>query len=164
MLAACNPKPGRAPSPVPSARNRLPWLHVTQSGTARQPLELVEQRGNRRQYMLIANSEESSGAGGTTVGTWFDARVTFYERDGRKLFARARRAVVNQRDDTLTLIGNVQARTDSGTTLTCGRLRYDQRTDRIHGQDHVVITNAKGLRATGDRVDSNLALSQAVLR
>jgi lipopolysaccharide assembly outer membrane protein LptD (OstA) len=139
-------------------------LHVTQSGTAKQPLRVVQQRGNRKQYVLVADSEESSGVEGKTIGTFFDAKVTFFGRDGKTLIASGRRAVINQRRDTITLIGDVHARTDTGMRLTCSRLRYDQRSDKLHGEGHVVITDAHGLKAMGNEVDSDIALSKTVMR
>jgi lipopolysaccharide assembly outer membrane protein LptD (OstA) len=163
-LTACNPQaPHVAASSTPRA-NRGPWLHIEQSGTARQPLHLYQQLGNRKQYDLVARSYESSGAQGTTVGTFFDARVTFVARNGRRLFATAPRAIIDQAASTLTLVGGVRARTDSGMTLNCDRLRYDQKTEMLHGQGHVVIAGAHGLHATGNRVDSDIALSRTVLQ
>jgi lipopolysaccharide assembly outer membrane protein LptD (OstA) len=162
-LQACNPHPaGRAsPSPTPPRR---PWLHITQSGTARQPLRVVQQRGNRKQYVLVADSSESSGVEGRTIGTFFNAKVTFYGRDGKTLAASGQRAVIDQRADTITLIGDVHARTGTGMRLTCDSLRYDQRSDKLHGEGHVVIADAHGLKATGNVVDSDIALSQTVMQ
>lgn len=165
-LQGCNPRPAHVTEPPGRSPMRLrkPWLHVTQSGTAKQPLRVVQQRGNRKQYVLVASSGESSGVEGTTVGTFFDARVTFFARSGKTLAANGRRAVIDQSGGTITLIGNVHARTDSGMTLACDSLRYDQHTDKLHGEGHVVITDAHGLKATGNVVDSDIALSQTVMQ
>jgi LPS export ABC transporter protein LptC len=124
----------------------------------------VQQRGNRKQYVLIASSGESTGVEGTTVGTFQNAKVTFFGKDGKTLAASGEQAVIDQRAGTVTLVGNVHARTNNGVTLTCDNLRYDQRSDKLHGEGHVVINDAHGLKATGNVVDSNIALSQTVMQ
>ncbi len=164
-LAACNPKAPHAPaahSASPSARG--PWLRITQSGTPERPLHIWQQLGNRKQYDLIARSYVSNGAQGSTVGTFFDARVTFVARSGRRLFASAPQAIIDEMSNTLTLTGGVHARTDRGMTLTCETLRYDPKTEMMHGEGNVVIGGAHGVHATGDRIDSDVALSRVVLR
>lgn len=164
LLAACSPRaPAPRPSPSRSTSHRAhgPWLHITGKGSARQPVRWVWKAGNRVQYDLIARSYESSGAQGSAVTTFFDAHVTFYGKRGGRLFADAAQAVVDEATNTITLSGNVRSRTGSGMTLDCDTLRYDRSTQRIHGRGHVVITDPHGMRATGNSVDADLALSRA---
>lgn len=165
LVVACNPQAPRvAPTRSPRAHGHGPWLHITQSGTAKRPLHIWQQLGNRKQYDLIARSYESNGAQGSTIGTFFDARVTFDARNGHRLFASAPQAIVDQVSNTLTLAGGVHARTDTGVRLVCDTLRYDPKTETLHGRGHVVVVGAHGVRATGDRLDGDVALQRAVLR
>jgi hypothetical protein len=165
VFAGCNPQaPRPSATTSPSAQTRGPWLHVTQRGTARRPLHIWLQAGNRKQYDLTASSYESSGVPGRTVGTFFVAHVTFVARTGQRLFARAPQAIVDEVSNTLTLSGGVHARTDTGMTLSCDNLRYDPKTEMLHGVGRVVIGGAHGVRATGSVVDSDVALSRAVLQ
>jgi hypothetical protein len=165
LLAACNPSaPREAPARTTGSGAHGPWLHITQSGTATRPLHIWQQLGNRRQYDLIARSYVSNGAQGSTIGTFFNARVTFNARDGHHLVATAPEAIVDEVSNTLTLAGGVHARTDTGMTLVCDTLRYDPKTEMLHGRGHVVVRGPRGMRATGDRIDSDIALLRAVLR
>lgn len=164
-LASCNPRsPGPEVSPSASASpSASPLsLKVTGHGTASQPLRFVQQtRNNRKQYELIAHSFESKGAAGSVVGRVADARMTFWATDGTELLAQAPTATIDQATGIVGLEGGVHARNSQGVTLQCDRLTYDHTTEMLHGEGHVIITNPDGFRATGNRVDSNVALTNA---
>lgn len=167
VAVGCNPQPGKtaaAPSATPAAAGRGTWLHITQSGTPQRPLHIVQQVGNRRQYDLIARSSMSAGTQFSMIGTFVDTRTIFFGQGHRTLTATAPRAVVNQSQNSITLLDGVHARTESGMTLACDWLRYDQKTQLLHGEGHVAISGPHGVRATGTSFDSDIALSRAVIR
>jgi len=164
-ICACSPQqPAASASPTPAstaARGRGPWLHITGNGTVRQPVHFVATaRDNREEYDLIARSFESNGAQGASVATFSLVHVTFYGNDGT-LVSDSAQAIVDEMANTITLVGNVHARSSSGMTLSCDTLRYDRATQMVHGQGHVVMTNARGMRATGDSVDTDITLTRA---
>lgn len=165
IATACSPRvPPRlaSPSPSPTGRGRGPWLHITGSGTARQPLRFVAMtKQNRKQYDLVASSYESNGAQGASVATFFNVHVVFYGADGSRLTATSQRAVVDESANTVTLVGNVHSRSSSAMTLDCDSLRYDRKTELLHGQGHVTMTDGHGMRATGNTVDTDLSMTHA---
>lgn len=165
-LASCNPRsPGPELSPSASASPTATpplSLKVTGRGTASQPLRFVQQtKTNRKQYELIAHSFESKGAAGSVIGRVADAHMTFWAADGSVLLAQAPTATIDQATGIVGLEGGVHARNSQGVTLQCDRLTYDHTTEMLHGQGHVIITNPDGFRATGNRFDSNVALTNA---
>lgn len=160
---ACTPHQPASPASPSPARARSfaePQLHVMGRGTAQQPVRFVQQVGNRKQYDLVARWYESNGLQRQAVATFFSVHVTFYARNGARLSADASKAIVNEMSNTVTLVGNVHARANAGMTLDCDRLRYDRTSEMVHGDGHVVITDARGMRATGDRVDSDITLTR----
>lgn len=165
VVAACSPRePARtaSSSPSPRARGRGPWLHITASGTARQPLRFVAStKQNRKQYDLVARSYESNGAQGAAIATFFTVHVVFYGARGATLTANAERAIVDESANTITLVGNVRSRSSSGMTLDCDTLRYNRITEMVHGEGHVAMTDAHGMRATGNTVDTDISLTRA---
>ncbi|HTX59468.1 MAG TPA: hypothetical protein VMH02_07275, partial [Verrucomicrobiae bacterium] len=98
LLCACNPAaPQRAPSPSPSASaSGGPSLHISGHGTAAHPLRFVGQRNNRVQYVLLADTFESSGPNGRSIATFSNARMTFYDKNGSTLQAAAPQAILDQ--------------------------------------------------------------------
>lgn len=121
----------------------------------------VWKAGNRVQYDLVARSYESNGAAGASVATFFASHVTFYGKNGSTLVADASQAIVDEVANTITLDGNVHAHSTSGMTLACDTLRYDRATEMLHGSGHVVITDAHGMRASGNSIDTDVTLTHA---
>ncbi len=166
FLYACSaPRPAKlTASPSPTTSTGV-WLHVTGHGSALHPLRFVgTTAGNRREYDLIARSYESVGVQGSTVATLFHVHAIFFGRTGSKLIADAAKAIVDEVANTITLMDNVHARTSSGMTLDCDRLRYDRVTEMVHGEGHVVMTDPHGMRATGNSVDSDITLTRTHLQ
>lgn len=166
ILCACSPRPAvsTSPSPAPGRPGHGPWLHITGYGTATQPVRIVQQQGNRKEYDLIAHSYVSNGAQGSAIATFFTVHVTFFGKNGTQLVADAPEAILDEASNTITLTDRVHAKTDSGMTLDCDRLSYDRNTEMVHGNGHVVMKNAHGMRATGNRVDSDITLTRAAMQ
>lgn len=164
LLASCNPRSGATlatPSANPSASPPLSLI-VKGHGNVKQPLRFVQQtKDNRKQYELLAHSFVSKGSQGNVVGRVADAAITFWAKDGTQLHAQAPTATIDQSTGIVGLEGGVHARNSQGVTLTCDTLSYDHTTEMLHGEGHVVITNPDGFRATGNRFDSNVALTNA---
>ena len=165
LMSGCNPvapKKG-AQGATPSAgasSSALPSLRISGHGTAGKPVRIVQQKGNREQYELLAHSYESVGAQGRSRGTFQHAQVTFFGRSGSKLVATAPQAIVDEAANTVTLIGGVHAVTGTGMTLTCKTLEYSRATEMLHGNGNVVAGDAHGFSATGSSFDANISLSQ----
>lgn len=168
VTAACNPRPAAAPagsrsaapSPTPSG---LPPLRIIGKGTAGQPVRIVEQQGNRKIYELVSDSYESTSARSVAQATFRNARVTFYDKDGSTMSARAPIARIDERRKKVILSGGVHATTSTGQTLRCERLVYDRQTGMLHGSGHVRVTgrqNGMLTVLTGNEFDSNLNLTQ----
>ena len=168
LLCACNPQAPKsvasaAPSPSPSASAPVA-LNVNASGTAKQPVRFVSQKGNGKQYEILARSFVSHGAPGSAKGAFVSPHVTFYGKDGSTLIADAARATVDQSASVVTLIGNVVAHNSSGMGLRCDTLTYDRAREMFHGEGHVVVTESSGFHATGSRLDSDITLTHTQLQ
>lgn len=166
LLFGCNPQAPKSdiPTPTPSASMSLPSLKITGRGTAKQPIRIIQQKGNRIQYQLTARSFQSSGAAASAKATFATPHVTFYGKDGSKLVADAPRALLDRSANTVVLSRGVVAHNNNGTTLQCDTLTYDQRTEMIHGAGHVVITDRSGFRATGSRLDTDTSLTHTQMQ
>jgi hypothetical protein len=169
LLAAvvgCNPQAPHGvsgaspPSPTPSAAPpHVASYHFSGHGTARQPIRIVQQRDNRKQYELLAHSYESDGPQGSARTRFQIVHVTFFARDGSRLIADAPRAIVDEIAKTVTLLPNVHAHKANGVSLVCDELIYMRGSATITGRGHVAISDAQGLHATGNRFDSDVTLS-----
>lgn len=162
LLSACNPQAQHAaasPTPAPSARGSLP-LRVSGHGAAGHPIHVFERKGNRTQAELVANSFVSVGPQGSQRAVFQNARVTFHDAGGSTLRAVAPQAIVDQRENTIVLVGGVNARTASGMTLHCDRLLYSRDDEMLHGSGNVLIVDPQGFRGTGSRFESNIALTK----
>lgn len=164
-VAGCNPQAPK-PTPAPSATRvqtrakATPLvLKITGRGTANRPVHLIQQVHNRVDYDLLASSYESRGPQGGARAIFQDARVTFRDRNGSTIAAKAPQAIVDQAANVVTLTNGVHAHTSSGMTLECTQLVYDRPTGMLHGTGNVVVTDPKGFRATGSRFESDLSLT-----
>ncbi len=172
VTGGCNPRPHRLSSLGASATplaagNPVPPLRIIGRGTAHHPVRIVEQRGNRKLYQLLAASYDSRSSASVTQATFHDARVTFYARNGQTLLARAPIATVDDRREQVNLSGGVHGRSSSGETLTCDRLTYDRKTGLLHGEGNVRITGAQGGSKTtlsGNSFESDVTLTQMRMR
>lgn len=164
-LTACNPQPehrGTAATPTPSPAptgSGLPPLVIKGSGSSKQPVRVLYTKNNRTEYELQALAYQSNGAQGSSTAVFTSAKLHFYGKDGSSMSASAPKAVVDERGNTVTLSGGVHATTANGETLDCDTLVYNRATQMIHGQGHVVATDAQGLHATSNSIDSDLSLT-----
>jgi LPS export ABC transporter protein LptC len=167
VLCACNPvapKPTAAPSTLSPPAATQPALHITASGTVSQPVRMFQQVHNQIEYKLVASSGESQGPQGKAIAVFRSATVTFRGRNGAPTTARAPTATVDESANAITLSGGVIAHSASGVTLLCDQLRYDHRTQMLHGTGNVSIVDQKGFRATGSSFDSDVSLTHMTMR
>ncbi|HEY1653733.1 MAG TPA: LPS export ABC transporter periplasmic protein LptC [Candidatus Tumulicola sp.] len=162
LFAGCNPQAPRS-APTPSAtpvRAAAPLpLHITGHGTPTRPVRETLQINNRIEYELESKSFESNGAQGKARAVFRDARVTFYDPKGTKLTATAPQAIVDEGTNSVTMIGGVRAKTNTGMTLSCAQLIYDHAAGTLRGSGNVSIAEPNGFRGTGSSFDSDISLS-----
>lgn len=171
VLAGCNPQPqhqpgqNAAPTETPTG---LPPLKITGHGTGREPVRVTGQRpGGGKTYELLARSYEVHSAQSVTQATYRQTQVTFYDKDGTSMQARAPQTQVDDRRKQVILSGGVHARTSTGLTLVCNELVYDAATGMLHGTGGVRITGTQGGQQqvlTGNSFTSNVKLTQMTMR
>ncbi len=163
VLAACG---GNAPSAAPSSSpNASPVpLHVTSSGNGRYTT-LTEMKRGRRLYTIratsfVADTTEGDGGNGS-----FDApEITFVDRSGGSTVATAPKAVLTGADKSVLMTGGVRARSQDGNVLHCDRLRYDGKSERVHGDGHVRLETPTGFVLLGDAIDGDARLRNVTVR
>ncbi len=165
--AATSPPPGAAPapgSPSPGDPTTSPTdvpIHVQSEGHVSDSQTTVEHGRQRPLYEILALSDVGDRtASGEERVTFDQAHITFHAPDGNRLIADAPRATVEDRTKEVLMSGGVRAQTQDGAILTCRTLRYDGRTERLHGEGDVRLTSAQGFVLTGDRFDGNVRLDQ----
>lgn len=169
-LAGCNPQPQQTPhaTPAPSATpSGLPPLKITGRGVKGQPVRIVQQSGSRKVYELTSKSYVSRSAQSIAQATFQQAAVTFYDKDGTTLSARAPSATIDDKNRKVVMTGGVHATTSTGLTMTCDRLIYDQATALLHGDGNVVITGNQGGQQqtlTGNSFTSDVKLTRMVMK
>lgn len=167
-LGGCNPQPQHPlASPAPTGTPGLPPLRIIGRGTARSPVRIGEQAGNRILYRLQARSYESRSVANVAQARFAHAEVTFYDKDGTTLRARAPVAMLDQKSKQVVLSGGVHATTSTGLTMTCRTLAYDRATGLLHGTGDVRITgdqNGSRETLTGNAFTSNVKLTQMVMK
>jgi LPS export ABC transporter protein LptC len=164
-VAACNPQPqGHVATPAP-ADTGAPPLVITGRGNAKELVHFQEQSNGHVVYRLSARSYVSHSAQNAAQAVFSQAQVTFYDKDGTRLQARAPRADVDNRQ--VILSGGVHATTSTNLALTCDRLVYDQATSLLHGQGHVRITGTQSgaqQELTGSTFTSDVKLTRMTIR
>jgi LPS export ABC transporter protein LptC len=169
LLAGCNPQPAHqpanaTPSPTPAG---LPPLTITGKGAAGQPVRVTGQQRGRTTYALQAQSYLSHSMQNATQAVFQQTQVTFYDKDGTKLQARAPQTQIDDRRKQVILSGGVHAKTSTGLALVCDRLVYDDATGMLHGTGNVRITGTQGGQQqvlTGNSFTSDVKLTQMTMR
>ena len=122
---------------------------------------VTEQKKNRKIYSLRADEQRAQYFGENTGRSEFkNPHVTFYDRNGRSLIADAPTGTVFEREKSVVMSGGVRAHTADGKTLTCRTLRYNDATEKLHGEGDVVLTSPDGEQLRGEELDADLRLSQ----
>jgi LPS export ABC transporter protein LptC len=169
LLAACArpsaPPPTASPPPAGATATPLP-VYVTSSGNGRYTT-LTEMKHGRRLYTIRSASfvvDTSADASGTGNGAFSAPEITFVDRDGGATVATAPKAVLTGSDKSVLMTGGVRARSQDGNVLHCDRLRYDGKSERVHGDGHVRLQTPSGLILVGDTLDGDARLRNVQVR
>jgi LPS export ABC transporter protein LptC len=165
-LTACRhaaPAPPAASPPAHAARQAgaafVP-IRVNSERIGSKYIYVTKQKGNRKLYVLRADSESGEYLGaGTGRSDFVQPHITFFDGRGRQLVADAPAGTVIERDKSVVMRGGVTAHAQNGMTLSSDTMRYDDATETIHGDGHVVVTMRGGERLSGQRIDADLRLS-----
>jgi Lipopolysaccharide-assembly, LptC-related len=168
--AACAKPP--QPSPPPAARGSaavvpgaaspsvspIP-IHVETHGRNGEYVTIVETSHRRKVYTIRALSGEMQRNGtNEATGDLEQPHVTFIDKTGAKTIADAPKAHSSERDKSVVMTGGVHARTSAGIVLTCDTLRYDARSERLHGAGNVQLHAPNGVDMAGDDIDGDVKL------
>jgi LPS export ABC transporter protein LptC len=147
---AASPAPTRTFAPITLRSNKVGSKYIY----------LTKQKNNRRVYALRADSERAEYFGQDTGRSDFtNPHVTFYDVNGKTIMADAPRGTVLEKDKSVVMSGGVRARTDGGMTLRCDTLRYNDETQKLHGEGNVVLRSPDGEELRGERLDADVRLS-----
>ena len=144
-------------SAKPHAKATVIPIAVVGSGHGGDPFRMTQLRHGQVRYTLIADALRGHYAGADTgTSQLVNPDITFLATGGKRLVAVAPAGTVVEKDKTVLMNGGVHARSQDGMTLASDSLRYDDQSEIVHGQGHVVVTFKSGERLTGDTVDWNL--------
>jgi len=152
------PIAGATPTPVP--------VHVMSLGNG-SVTTLTEMKHGRKLYTIRAAqfvADTVNDAGGLGNGSFDAPTITFIDRNGGETVATAPKAELRGADKSVLMTGGVRARSQDGNVLHCDRLRYDGRTERVHGTGHVVLVTPSGLTLMGDTLDGDSRLRDVLVR
>jgi len=164
--ATVTPSPAASPAPGPAA-TQLPIRVVTNSSgseyaTMVQTTTDPGSTQSRKLYDVKYRSSVGERTSGTNAVLTLDRpHIIFRDRTGKQLVADAPKAKITQQDKNVYMSGGVHARTQDGSVLTCDRLRYDGRTEKLQGDGHVVLTSPRGsnsLAMTGEHIYGDVRL------
>ncbi len=156
------PAPSGTPSPPPAA-TALP-VHIETKGNGDRYITVVQRvtegssKRSRIAYQLRALSSQADIVGSQSVVTFEMPHITFNDRQGKHLIANSPQAKITQRDKNVLMSGGVHARADDGSVLRCDTLRYDGRTEKLHGEGHVVLSGPNELTLTGNYLEGDIRL------
>ena len=122
---------------------------------------VTKQKGNRKVYVLRADSESGQYLGSDTGRSDFvNPHVTFFGSNGLPLVAVAPAGTAVEKDKTVRMSGGVRAKTGDGRTLTADALTYHDETETIDADGNVVMTTPTGERLQGEHAIWNLRSGQ----
>ncbi len=164
LAASCgrsttSPAENASPSPhgKPKAHATVIPISVVGSGHGKNPFRMTQLRHGAIRYTLIADALRGHYAGADTgTSALVNPDITFLASGGKRLVAVAPAGTVVEKDKTVLMNGGVHARSQDGMTLASDSLRYDDQTQIVHGDGHVVVTFKSGEQLNGDTVDWNL--------
>jgi len=153
---------GGASAPPPTEGT----IRAVSRGTARQPARyIVRDKTGAIVYDINSSTVTYDRASdGTAVASFTNPQVTFHTRSRRTVVADSPKAVAHDRDKSVVMTGGVHAKTDDGKMLTCAKLTYDARNQRILCEGDVVLRNtATNQTASGDRLLTDPDFDHVVL-
>jgi LPS export ABC transporter protein LptC len=165
LFAGCGGKgpeaaPSPSPSPSPAGTPTFEPIKLRSKSVGSKYIYLTKQKNNRKVYTLRADSQTGEYFGQDTGRSDFtNPHVTFFDTQGRTMVADAPRGTVLEKDKSVVMSGGVRARTESGMTLNCDTLRYNDQTQLVHGEGNCLLTSPDGEQLRGQRIDADVHLS-----
>jgi hypothetical protein len=172
LVTACAPPARPAPTPTPAVSGAAPSavatqepVRVIQRGGGGQDVTMeqitVDPKTGKSRLLYDVRSLQSVGTNVNSNAMLDHPHITFHDRSGKTLVADAPKATITLRDKGVLMTGGVHARTQGGSLLTCDRLHYDGRTEKLEGDGHVVLTGSHGAdsyQMTGDHIIGDVRL------
>jgi len=162
--AATTPSPTPAASSTPAAAGTAEPVHIETNSNGDRYITVVQRVNDgttnhtRIAYRLRALSSQADIVGPQTLVRFEQPHITFVDRQGKRLIADSPQAKITESDKSVLMGGGVHARAADGSVLTCDTLRYDGRTEKLHGQGHVVLSGPSGLTLTGEYLEGDVRL------
>jgi hypothetical protein len=162
--ATTSSTPSPAPSATASAAVTAEPVHIETNASGGKYITFVQRvtdgpaKRARIAYQLHALSSQADIVGSNSIFTFDQPHITFIDRQGKKLIADSPQAKITQRDKSVLMGGGVHARAEDGSVLTCDTLRYDGRTEKLHGEGHVTLTGPSDLTLTGNYLMGDVRL------
>jgi LPS export ABC transporter protein LptC len=157
-----SPAPSATPAASPGPTTEPVHIETNSNGdkyiTVVQRVKNGAAGGTRIAYQLRALSSQADIVGAQSVVTFEQPHITFLDHQGKKLIADSPQAKITQRDKSVLMSGGVHARAADGSVLTCDTLRYDGRTEKLHGKGHVVLSGPNDLTLTGNYLEGDVRL------
>ncbi|MGD0476350.1 MAG: LPS export ABC transporter periplasmic protein LptC [Candidatus Velthaea sp.] len=170
-LTACGgPASNATSTPAPSAIAPRPEtstpepVHIETNSSGDKYITVVQRvktgapNGTRIAYQLRALSSQADIVGSQSIVTFERPHITFLDHQGKTLIADSPQAKITQQDKSVLMSGGVHARAADGSVLTCDTLRYDGRTEKLHGEGHVVLSGPNDLTLTGNYLEGDVRL------
>jgi hypothetical protein len=169
-LAACGGPAARSSvSPSPAApRATVPAtaepVHIETNGSGDRYITVVQRvtdgpsKRTHIAYKLRAMSSQADIVGAQSLITFEQPHITFIDRQGKELIADSPQAKITQQDKSVLMSGGVHARAEDGSVLTCDTLRYDGRSETLHGKGHVTLRGPSDLTLTGNYLAGDVRL------
>jgi LPS export ABC transporter protein LptC len=159
-----NATPAPSPWAAATAAPTSEPVHIETNSSGDKYITVVQRvkdgssQRTRIAYELRALSSQADIVGTQSVVTFEQPHITFLDRQGKKLIADSPQAKVTQRDKSVLMSGGVHARAADGSVLTCDTLRYDGRTEKLHGEGHVMLAAPNDLTLTGKYLEGDVRL------
>lgn len=160
--AGSSPPPSPAAAPSEAATPEPVHIETNSNGdkyiTVVQRVKTGAANGTRIAYQLRAVSSQADIVGSRSVVIFDRPQIMFFDHQGKKLIADSPQAKITQQDKSVLMSGGVHARAADGSVLTCDTLRYDGRTEKLHGQGHVTLSGPNDLTLTGNYLEGDVRL------
>jgi len=153
--AASSAAASAAPIAKPSSSSVPIQFNASKVGS--KYIYLTKQKGNRRVYILRADSESGEYSGQNTGRSNFASpHITFFGDGGKRLVADAPLGTVVEKERSVLMSGGVKARSQDGMTLSSDTLRYNDQTEIAHGEGDVDVVFPQGEELRGQTIDWDL--------
>ncbi len=156
-----SPSPVGTPAPVATTAEPV---HIETNSTGDKYITVVQRVNDGRSkqtriaYRLRALSSQADIVGAESIVLFEQPHITFFDPAGKQLIADSPQAKITQQDKSVLMGGGVHARAEDGSVLTCDTLRYDGRTEQLHGHGHVVLSGPNALTLTGSYLEGDVRL------